>query len=70
MSESAKRDESKNEGEGNKTADRRYRDGVRQHVESGASEAAAREAERALESEASDELRRAEEAGRAGRKTR
>ena len=70
MSESATRDESKNEGEGNRTADRRYREGVRQHVESGASEAAAREAERTLESETSDELRGAEEAGRAGRKTR
>ena len=70
MSESPKRDQSKNEGEGNRTADRRYREGVRRHVESGASEPAAREAQRALESEAADELRQAEEAGRAGRKTR
>jgi hypothetical protein len=70
MSETEKKDQSKNEGEGNKTADRQYREGVRRHVESGSSEPAAKEAERALDSEAGDELRRAEDTGRAGRNTR
>jgi hypothetical protein len=69
MSESAKKDQSKNEGEGNRTADRKYREGVRRHVESGASEPAAEEAQHALESAEADELRRAEEAAKAGRKT-
>ena len=57
----------KNEGEGNRTADRKYREGVREHVESGASEAAADEAERALESNEGAELREAEEEGKSGR---
>jgi hypothetical protein len=70
MSETPKKDQSKNEGEGNKTADRHYREGVRRHVESGASESAAKEAERALDSEAGEELRKAEDTGRAGRNTR
>ena len=70
MSETAKKDKPKNEGEGNKTADRHYREGVRRHVDSGASGPAAEEAERALDSEAGEELRRAEDTGRAGRNTR
>jgi hypothetical protein len=69
MSEFAKKDQSKNEGEGNRTADRKYREGVHRHVESGASEPAAEEAQHALESPEADELRRAEEAAKAGRKT-
>jgi hypothetical protein len=44
MSESGTNDQTRNEGEGNRTADREYREGVRRHVESGASEAAAEEA--------------------------
>ena len=70
MSEKPANDQSKNEGEGNKTADRHYREGVRRHVESGASEPAAEEAARALESDEGDELRKAAEAAKAGRKTR
>jgi hypothetical protein len=35
MSQSSQND-MKNEGEGNRTADRKYREGVRQHVKSGA----------------------------------
>ena len=73
MSEPGKSDEKddqlKNEGEGNRTADRQYREGVRRHVESGASEPAAEEAEQALEGAEGDELRRAEEAAKSGRKT-
>jgi hypothetical protein len=69
MNESPTNDQ-KNEGEGNRTADRKYREGVRRHVQSGASEPAADEAEQALESNEADELRKAEEAAKAGRKTR
>jgi hypothetical protein len=68
MSESPINDQAKNEGEGNRTADRKYRENVRKHVESGASEAAADEAERALEACEADELRKAEAAAKAGRK--
>ena len=58
----------KNEGEGNRTADRKYREGVRRHVESGASEPAADEAQRAVEGDEGDELRRAEDKAKSGRK--
>ena len=67
MSESPTNDQ-KNEGEGNRTADRKYREGVRRHVESGASEPAAKAAEHSLEGPEADELRKAEEAAKAGRK--
>jgi hypothetical protein len=70
MSETTKKDQSKNEGEGNKTADRHYREGVRRHVESGDSGPAAKEEEGALDSEAGEESRRAEDTGRAGRNNR
>ena len=59
----------KNEGEGNRTADQHYREEVRRHVESGASEAAADEAKRALEGDEGDELREAEKKGKAGGKS-
>ena len=64
MSESPRNDRSKNEGEGNRTADRKYREGVRRHVESGASEPAAEEAKHALEGAEADELREAEAKGK------
>jgi len=50
------------------TADRKYREGVRRHVESGAPEPAAEEAQHALEGAEADELRKAEETAKAGRK--
>jgi hypothetical protein len=68
MSKSGTNDQSRNEGEGNRTADRKYREGVRRHVVSGASEPAAEEAQHALEGAESDELRKAETEARAGRK--
>jgi hypothetical protein len=70
MSEAPTNDQSKtkNEGEGNRTADRQYREGVRRHVESGAPEPAAEEAQRALDGAEADELSKAEEATKAGRK--
>jgi SAM-dependent MidA family methyltransferase len=52
------------DGEGAQNADRRYREGVAQHVESGRSEGAADEARRALEGDEADELERAEQEGR------
>ena len=69
MNESPTNDQSKNEGEGNRTADRNYREGVRRHVESGASEPAAEEAERALNGDEADDLRKAAAEAKAGRKT-
>ena len=69
VNKSPTNDQSKNEGEGNRTADRKYREGVRRHVQSGASEPAAKEAERAIESDEADDLREAEAEGKAGHKT-
>jgi hypothetical protein len=69
MGESPANDQPKNEGEGNRTADRKYREGVRRHVESGASEPAAEEAQHALEGAEADELRNAESAAKEGRKS-
>jgi hypothetical protein len=66
MAESPSKDQTKNEGEGNRTADRKYREGVQAHVKSGASKPAAEEAEEALDSSEADELRKAENAGRTG----
>ena len=70
MSKSPKNDRDKNEGEGNRTADRRYREQAKQHAESGASEPAAEEAQRALEGTEGEELRRAEKTGKAAGKHR
>jgi hypothetical protein len=58
-------DQMRNEGEGSRTADREYREGVRRHVASGTSERAAAEAEQALEGAEGDELRQAEAEGKA-----
>src|SRR4029450_10478638 len=50
MSESPTNDQAKkNEGDGNRTADRKYREGVRRHVQSGAPKPAGEEAQHALE---------------------
>lgn len=50
----------KNEGEGNKTADRNYREGVRDFVDSGKVDDAAEEAKNALEGDEAEELDQAE----------
>lgn len=68
MSESSTNDQTRNEGEGNRTADRQYREGVRRHVKSGASADAAEKAQQALEGGEAEELRKAEESAKAGRK--
>ncbi|WP_441289978.1 hypothetical protein ACSRUE_04710 [Sorangium sp. KYC3313] len=54
------------EGEGNRTADRRYREGVEKSVEAGKIKEHAEEAARALDGPEGDELREAEEAARRG----
>lgn len=59
-------DQGKNEGEGNRTADRQYRENVSRHVKSGKSDAAAEDARRALEGDEADDLREAERHGKAG----
>jgi len=53
-----------NEGEGNKSADRRYRDGVSKTVQGGHVEEQAKEAERAIDGKEGAALRQAEEAGK------
>jgi hypothetical protein len=53
-----------NEGEGNKSADRHYREGVRKTVESGKVDQGAKAAERAYEGAEGEELRRAEQEGK------
>jgi hypothetical protein len=55
---------SENEGEGNRTADRRYREGVEEHLRKGTVEEEAERAARSLD-EQPEELRRAEEKGKA-----
>jgi hypothetical protein len=49
----------KNEGEGNKTADREYRQAATRHAASPKSEKKAREAEEAIEGEEAEELEEA-----------
>ncbi|XXX76614.1 hypothetical protein WMF30_54100 [Sorangium sp. So ce134] len=55
------------EGEGNHTADRRYREGVQKSVKAGKIEQHAEEAAEALDGPEGDELREAQEATRRGR---
>ncbi|WP_437832822.1 hypothetical protein [Sorangium sp. So ce1153] len=55
------------EGEGNHTADRRYREGVERSVKGGKIEEHAEEAASALDGPEGDELREAQEATRHGR---
>ena len=57
----------KNEGEGNKTADREYRKGATQHAQSEGSKQKAKEAEEALEGEEREELEEAEREGKSRR---
>jgi hypothetical protein len=55
----------KNEGEGNKTAARHYNEDQHEFVKDGKVQKAAQDAEQAIEGKEGDELRRAEEQGRA-----
>jgi hypothetical protein len=59
------RDEGENEGEGNRSADRQYRENVARHVQSGKSGPAAEDARRALDGDEADDLRDAERQGKA-----
>lgn len=54
----------RNEGEGNKTADRRYRQEVREHIDKGDVEREAAAAREALEGPEGDALRAAEAEGK------
>ncbi len=54
----------KNEGEGSRTAAKQYNDATKKFVESGKVERAAKDAERAIEGDEAEELKRAEEKGR------
>lgn len=57
-------DSKKNEGEGNRTADREYRKNARDFAKSGKVEDAAEDARDAVEGDESDELKKAEEKGK------
>lgn len=55
------------EGEGSRTAARRYEEGLKRSIEQGASKALGDSAAKALDGPEAAELRRAEQAARAGR---
>jgi hypothetical protein len=57
------------QGEGNRDADRKYREAAERHAKAGKSEAEGREAEEALEGDEAEELAEAEKAGKARSKT-
>jgi hypothetical protein len=54
-----------NEGEGNRTAAKQYNEATRKFVESGKVDKAAKDAEQAIEGDEAEELKRAEDEGRA-----
>ncbi|MFZ3178836.1 hypothetical protein [Methylocystis hirsuta] len=54
-----------NEGEGSRTAAKQYNEATRKFVESGKVDKAAKDAERAIEGDEAEELKRAEDEGRA-----
>lgn len=63
-----KDDAEQNEGEGSKSADRNYRQGIKQHLKKGNTEQEAKDAANALDDEdQKQELEDAEEAARNGR---
>jgi len=55
------------QGEGNRTADREYREAATRHAQSGKSEDAAKQAKRALEGSEREELAKAERDGKTGK---
>jgi hypothetical protein len=64
MSKQTSGESSQMQGEGNREADRQYRQGATQHAKSGRTEQEAREAERAIDEDESGELKEAEQAGK------
>jgi hypothetical protein len=58
------RQTTENEGEGSRSAARRYNEGVEEYVKSGRVEEAAEKAEDAVDGPEGEELRRAEEEGK------
>ena len=57
------------QGEGNRTADRKYRESATRHAQSGKSEEAAKQAKRAVEGAEGEELSRAERDAKAGKRS-
>jgi hypothetical protein len=57
-------DKSAMQGEGNREADREYREGATRHAEGGKSESEGRKAEDALIGDEGEQLREAEKAGK------
>ncbi len=57
---------SKNEGEGNKTADREYRETTRDFIDKGKVDKAAKKAKDAIDGKQADSLKKAEKIGRSG----
>jgi len=55
------------QGEGNRTADREYRESATRHAQSGKSEDAAKQAKRAVEGKEREELAKAERDGKAAK---
>ena len=62
----SKLEDAKNEGEGNKSADQRYRTAAKKYAATGAPEEAGEEARRALEGPEREELQEAEADAKAG----
>jgi hypothetical protein len=56
--------DAKNQGEGNRDADRQYRDAATRHAQSGKTEGEARQAEEALDGDEAKELAEAEKKGK------
>ncbi|MEQ8697225.1 MAG: hypothetical protein RLT05_11770 [Bauldia litoralis] len=56
----------KNEGEGNKSADREYRKDTRDFIDSGKVDEAAEKAKAAVEGDEAERLKKAEKIGRTG----
>ena len=54
----------RNEGEGNRTADKQYVEATKQFIKSGKVQPAAKEAERSMDSSEAEELKKAEEEGK------
>ena len=64
LQQAGKPPQAKNEGEGNRTADREYRDGAKAFVRSGQVDARAKEAAAAVDGPEGPALRKAEEKAR------
>jgi len=64
MGQQSQSKDSQVQGEGNRDADRKYREGATEHAQSGKAEREGRDAEKALEGEEAKELSEAEKSGK------